>query len=108
MAEPVLPEGREAMTKPWEETWRIWCDEYPHVVWFGDAAGEACFEGGDDEDQDAGRARLAACAPEMARLLLAREFCGREHDCAECLAEPHESHAADCAWLALMRKAGVR
>ncbi len=63
------------------------------------------------------RARLAACAPEMARLLLEAEW-ACVHECPWCEAGNvyvdendtigHGSHAADCRWLLLMQKAGLR
>lgn len=50
-------------------------------------------------------ARLAACAPEMARMLLALEWADGGARCPVC---GGLQHAADCAWLLLMRKAGLR
>lgn len=63
------PRSRPAMTKPWEETWRI-NSTYPSDV-FGSDGGDVLFEGCPDEETIShGRAKLAAAAPEMARLLL--------------------------------------
>lgn len=51
-----------------------------------------------------GRAQVAACAPEALRMLLECEgiacFCPDDG--------PHTEHISDCAWLALMVKAGLR
>ena len=114
--------------KPWEETWAVigsfadggqvfgpWCvvDGRSHVV--------ATFGDGCSNDDSA---RLAACAPEMARLLLEVEGAGeRDGDrvgaaCPFCGGfglinqlgpgvEPicHEGH---CALVAVLKKAGVR
>lgn len=69
--------------KPWEETWELLGAD---MVLDGRGVGLFRFMPGDDEP----RARLAACAPELARML-------DEH-----------GHRDDCAWLALMRRAGLR
>ncbi len=65
--------------------------------------------------------QVAACAPEALRLLLDREWVtimwektpdggsvGRKQICMHCPNEKHEGHTADCAWLALMKRAGLR
>ncbi len=78
----------------------------------------------DDSDVEQARARLAACAPEMARLLLLREWTTLVDEdgeqfvgCGTCSVvrvqrvgyapEPGAHHEA-CGWLALMQKAGIR
>ena len=86
---------------------------------------QAMFEG-DTDAHNAARARLAACAPEMARVLLDAEWVrgggvigedNVEHECPWCreLAPTHTgagpiggTHSSDCLWLSLMKKAGVR
>lgn len=69
----------------------------------GHAFEEVCSPSEYVKGSDTARARIAACAPEALRMLLA-------NGC------PDEWHAKDvgtgcpdsCPWLALMRKAGVR
>jgi hypothetical protein len=98
----------------WDEEWRLDGND----VYLG-AVGPTLQAGyGDGLDRD--RARLAAAAPAMARLLLSLEwpepshdsqpvvchFCRREHPDVD---EPGpDAHAPDCRWLAVMRAAGVR
>ena len=100
------------MTKPWEETWL--------------SDGETIARRHRDGEQsilvrtfhqEIGReehevlVRLAACAPEMARMLLGFEHAGCDRygdaQCTGC-GSTTVGHAEGCAWLALMRKAGVR
>jgi hypothetical protein len=95
--------------KPWEETWGF--------------AATGCHDGshrGDDltycvafghGDEEVARARLAAAAPDMARLLLALEVVGDDGPgfCPACgRLRPDEPHKDDCRWVAVLRKAGVR
>ncbi len=62
------------------------------------------------------RARIAACAPELARLILEAEWAGGHFDgsaqCPWCGAEqgtaPHGPHEADCSFVTLCVKAGLR
>lgn len=57
------------------------------------------------------RARLAARAPEMARMLLRLEApCPGSYLCAICgkNIENEVPHKPTCAWLVLMKKAGLR
>lgn len=101
------------MTKVWEETWvqtQSCCirlaTTVPTIAWFA-------AEGSRDGDLDCDRARLAAAAPEMARLLLQLEWTqGGVWDpagCHVCLGgRDSGGHKPDCAYDALMRKAGVR
>ena len=72
------------------------------------------------QDSDA-RAKLAAAAPAMVRLLLELEWAGAyttdtgggdgepmQPTCLTCEKERSHGHAPDCTWLAVMRAAGVR
>lgn len=99
------------MAKLWwdEETWTA--DDvdvlgtHEHATDFPVAEFQATAMGPD-------RAKLAAAAPEMARLLLALEWAGNigqgGYGCAECSGEArHKKHYPDCALLAVLRKAGV-
>ncbi len=53
-------------------------------------------------------AQLIAMAPSMARLLLANEWEGPDGHCASCRGGRYEDgHMEDCAWLVLMRAAGI-
>lgn len=113
------------MTKPWEEEW----DDRTHdsikyrlCITGGDAAaqGRVTFAEsplGREDEGDSARFRLAAWAPEMARMLLKREWSGAGTTCYECFAfaprneeeaRRDHGHAHDCAWLYLMRQAGLR
>lgn len=108
----------------WDEEWwvrnspactdDIYCEEAKYIFTGLRAIGQPGFE-----DARA-RARLAAAAPAMARLLLSLEwpepshdsqptvchFCRREHPDMD---EPGpDAHTPDCQWLAVMRAAGVR
>jgi hypothetical protein len=96
------------MDKPWwdEETWRAddldvlgtheHCDDFPVAEVQGTSMGLE-------------RAKLAAAAPEMARMLVELEWSGSEqvHQCASCFAYKHEGHADNCRLVAVLRKAGV-
>lgn len=102
------------MTKAIDETWRA-------------ADGVLVFSEPDDYDAidfsrsgstQSDRARLAACAPEALRLLLELESTSIRGDmvaCPVCGASTYSTkegvpvdHEADCAWLRLMWKAGLR
>lgn len=62
------------------------------------------------------RGKLAACAPEMARLLLESEWSGWNEEgydpcgdvCQFCQANMRDGHAPDCALDTVLRKAGIR
>jgi len=102
------------MTKVWEEEWDS------NGFWVGavhrDEPGGlaslltiAAFKNREELEADCSeRAKLAAAAPEMARLLLELEHSGSVAGgtCPACGAHPRE-HMTDCRWLAVMRKAGV-
>lgn len=60
-----------------------------------------------------GEAELIAAAPDMARLLLAMEYvfdggpdCIAE--CHSCKASRSDEHSADCEWVKVAKKAGLR
>jgi hypothetical protein len=107
-----------------EETWtaednNVLCR--PHDVW---AVAEFFIY--EEEENPAeyaeaqARARVAACAPEALRLLLWLEMSGTAYGNTACCPEcgggepytadtpPHCTHATDCRWIALMKKAGLR
>ena len=102
--------------KPWEETWTTdWASDYTVTILRGDSYRVAQFNAGGPEG--VARARLAAAAPDMARLLLKLEWSDVDYDaatyCPSCWAsypwKPSDlGHRDDCEWLAVMRKAGVR
>jgi len=108
------------MSEVWEERWeklgRSVCAEYGPLRGRRLAEFDYCLDG----DACVGRARLAATAPDMARLLLSTEWVSTEHDegstpdqCASCGAfrmdtQSFGAHEPDCQWLAVMRKAGIR
>lgn len=112
--------------KPWEETWEAgrYGDDGPVVGVFdsegtGVATTNVLDRGGSPRTGSEDRARLAACAPEMARLLLEAEWkggftypydTGTTSCCPWCDAEGDNTreHKPGCAWLALMKKAGIR
>jgi hypothetical protein len=104
--------------KPWEEIWRL-DPKDPGVVLCPVMRGDRERDhilmaplGGEPGDS---RATLAACAPEMARMLLKCEW-GTEGLCSECHAigggketpPGVDKHEPDCPLDALLRKAGVR
>jgi hypothetical protein len=71
----------------------------------------AGFGVADDAGESLARARLAACAPEMARLLLSIEWDG-VLGCPVCSSYPPltgtAGHKQGCALAAVLRKAGVK
>ncbi len=114
--------------KPWEETWSA----EDNVVTFDDRgeherhASEGVFgrfQSGaydliDSTERDNERARLAACAPDLVRVLLDVEWAGRNQwgiaVCPRCGGEEYfegelrTGHLEYCALDAALRKAGVR
>lgn len=101
------------MTKPHDQTWRVGRKVPRHIY----RADDDSVVGTLDREEDA---RLASAAPEMARLLLEVETISVRSDidcCPFCDAwQPFDQatkknvvdHRADCAWLMLMKKAGLR
>lgn len=80
---------------------------------FGDMGGASPFNPSAD---DVARARLAAAAPEMARVLLSLEWRAADERALMCCescggvreVDGGKGHVADCALVAVLRKAGVR
>ena len=123
------------MTKPHEETWTVSgtssSDSYDRAVrlevpgrqyLFGDidtgTGSDPCFDE-ESKPEDEARARLAAQAPAMARLLLAMQWsakgdglyerpicpvCGGAKDAPQ---KGAAGHAPDCELVAVLRAAGV-
>lgn len=102
--------------KPWEETWEAEahgnaCECSSRVRLVGDSTeGGELFFANDGARAVAMHARLklAACAPEMARMLLKFGYCQEDLCCIACYARGEGNHKPDCELLALLRKAGVR
>ena len=99
--------------KPWEEEW-----SYDSATW------SLVHEPQEVTDaRNTGRAKLAAAAPDMARLLMTMEwsitdkpqlhYIANEHVveqrawCVFCKHEKSSGHKPDCEWVRVMRKAGV-
>lgn len=107
--------GEDGM-KPWEETWTS-DGESIRRVGDGHFRLDAVGVGAESE----ARAKLAAAAPEMARLLLELEAVSDyyESKCPVCgaVADIHHAdargrvwrveHEPSCRWVAVLRKAGV-
>jgi len=102
------------MKKVWEETWepRVCCENHVYIEEDGQEIGR--FDGIDDAQWHAARAKLAAAAPEMARLLVEFQYegAGVAGEPAQCIACGREqimpgSHEADCRLVAVLRKAGI-
>jgi hypothetical protein len=98
---------------PWEESWGYAtrtqtgnCAE----LHLGDGQ-QICVQIGIDDEADA-YAQLAACAPEMARLLLDLEWAHQDPSwgpaCPACDALERAGHGRDCRLERVLRKAGVR
>ena len=115
------------ITKPHEETWERNADinggiengAYPIARFTSSVADESPRP--DWAEHNDARAQLAACAPEMARMLLDLESAGVQEDqvtmcCPVCGGgEPYAppkhdkpTHRKACALVALLEKAGVR
>jgi hypothetical protein len=123
------------MKKPWEEAWKIGASEFGPWNVVNDRGNRVATVGDGCSNRDA--ARLIAAAPDMARLLLEYEWsasAGYEGEYAACpscggiypqnwdedveiLGQPgaslrghnsHRDHKSDCAWVAVMKKAGLR
>jgi hypothetical protein len=105
--------------KPWEEEWRVRNSIGGEDCVYSETSREYVLEtytavGTPGYERYAECARLAAAAPEMARLLLEKQW-GDRGWCLWCDGiDPAdttcrgEGHAADCALVAVLRKAGVR
>lgn len=99
------------MTKPHEETWEATKQGHVRDVAGGDLLRGEAWEGPPDIE----RARLAAQAPAMARLLLKLEWSGLvfgdSKTCPDCYcSRPDGSfggHAAECELASVLRAAGV-
>ncbi len=107
---------REETKRTLAETWTAGLSEDGCDLVYLDKEVIAQFWRGTETDTS-GSAQLAACAPEMARLLLDAEWGGmdgnRECCCPWCEVSTDgytvdPPHAIDCRWLALMVKAGLR
>ena len=122
--------------KPWEEMWRQgtaedvdWMEPEMQVLGVGGNTPECvadCSTYPREDGECEARAALIAKAPEMARMLLAREWeCvprqvdpnidpllldGVDFVCPEdtCTAMKGEAHDPGCHWLALMKAIGAR
>lgn len=103
------------MTKPWEETWeklgqRVCLERRTESLSVGTSLGK--FEYALDGDDCVGRARLAAAAPEMARLLW--ELAESDAMCPACGVSDNDpgamldsGHNPACKIVAILQKAGV-
>lgn len=99
------------MSKVWEETWvDDWNSDYGVSLKRDDGVAIGRISAGGPEG--VARARLAASAPDLVRVLLAVDFEGGDGGrswCPSCYGLSHgEGHAPDCDLLAALRKAGVR
>lgn len=92
----------------WEETWSYY-DPHGFAGFFAKHVDSdhhgTFFEATAGEPGDEARARLAAAAPELVRVLLAVEFI-KDGFCPSC--HCYDGHAKGCALDAALRKAGVR
>lgn len=103
--------------KPWEETWRPSMSHPEDIVGDCDATGGMYLFEGDNQDDPPGRyarAKLAAAAPEMARMLL--RIVDNEAECPVCRQgvywddrtdKREQPHLEACELHAVLRKAGV-
>ena len=110
------------MNKPWEEEWTYEPPDQELPIALVEAEGwnypfgnmnalpAGVIELHSQETHNA-RARLAAAAPDMARVLLAIEWEGHLGLCPVCDGRrpecEGEGHRAGCAWVAALRKAGA-
>lgn len=103
--------------KPYEETW-VADENHPNIVNIldpatGEEIAELCESAVEEPPvfrlAEGGRARLAAQAPAMARLLLAGQWiCEERGDmCRHCEKLESEGHAPDCELATVLRFAGV-
>jgi hypothetical protein len=92
--------------KPWLETWTV----EDETIYFDHPNRAGAFHGdASHEDEDRARAKLAAAAPEMARLLLKLEIVGDGAGyCPAChVLRPDLPHKDSCEWVTVLTKAGV-
>lgn len=89
--------------KAFEETWAANCPDEPRTI-YRIVRGRSVRAVG--TLYSVAEAQLAACAPELVRMLLARDELG-DGRCSFC-GKNCEYHDAECAYDALLRKAGVR
>ena len=102
--------------KPWEETWEsYWDSDYAVTLKRSDGARLGIISAGGPEG--VARAKLAAAAPDLARVLLDLERQGVFHQrqCSSCFqhnpGDPVPTvveHRSGCKLDAALRKAGVR
>jgi hypothetical protein len=93
------------VTKPIDETWEATRNALGIAALHAFPAARFTVRDGQDEE----RAKLAAEAPAMARMLLAAEHVGDPYPyCTWCKSNSLWPHEADCPWLALMRRIGER
>ncbi len=88
----------------WEDTWT-----QEHGVVTSGLTGH-CFASGDEappSDQALARLRLAAKAPEMARMLMILAGMGTDKFCNGCGDTDKRGHKRDCALMQLLYDAGV-
>lgn len=108
------------MKKPWEETWSAKLEDMAGYECLTDAHVVRNERGlrvcdfdvprhGPDTEEVA-RAKFVSAAPDMARLLLQVETVdgGRFNYCPFCDWPGNGDHKDDCAWVAVMKKAGIR
>lgn len=96
------------MTRPWEETWSF-ADRGMNP-----AAGARLYSDNHDEEwattwgeESRDRAKLAAQAPAMARLLLSDSM-WHHAECVACYGHRHQGgHEPDCAIVAVLKAAGI-
>lgn len=105
--------------KPWEENWIEFEANAGFPAFAAKVSGQELrvFESLSGDDDDISRARLAAAAPDMARVLLEIEWDGEDSRCPDCgglnpkfwpnRAQPEDGHKKDCKLDAALRKAGV-
>jgi hypothetical protein len=90
----------------WDETWAA--DNGVINQDDGSFTGLVCYRGFDPSGLTVLRGHLAACAPEMARMLKELNPALEEEGCRMCHANWPKLHNDDCRWLVLMRKARVQ
>lgn len=96
--------------KPREETWEAWGLTL-HLQGAREIIADFAHDTAPSTEHEDARAKLAACAPEMARMLLEQYvFTGDSADqtCPTCCMDLfHSEHADGCELQALLKKAGI-